>query len=100
MKTATAYKGDLYGVTINLARPATISCYIHQAELVELRETADPESTGDVYVRLPHGSLIKRTPEWRSTREDAAADIARSLRQLIEQINEKILELTLEEVGV
>lgn len=100
MKTAKAYKGDLYGVTVNLARPATISCYIHAAELVELRETADPDSTGDVYVRLPHGSLIKRTPEWRSTREEAAADIAASLRKLVGDINDKILELTLEEVGV
>lgn len=97
---AKAYKGDLYGITINKLNPSTISCYIQEGELVEVRETASSDEPGEVYVKLTHGSLVRRDDSWHPTREEAAADIAASLRKLVGDINDKILELTLEEVGV
>lgn len=94
------YQGDLYSITVNKIGPASVSCYIHEADLVEVRQTADSDGPAEMYVRLPHGTLVKHTESWRSTREEAAADIAAHLRRIVGDINDKILELTLEEVGV
>lgn len=100
MTTAKVYQGDIYSITVNRIGPAKVSCWINEGELVEVRQTASSDEPGEVYVRLLHGTMVKRDPMWRSTREEAAADIADRLRRVVGDINEKILELTLEEVGV
>lgn len=48
---------------------------------------------GTAYVKLFHGTLVQRTPDWKESREEALADAANRVEVLAGRLMQQVKEL-------